>query len=1215
MKHLKICSFNIQGGLERKFEFHDVCSLIDQYHLVCIQETWLVDSSYLKVKGYGIFRSDRGSHKKKQTGSGGVVVLYRSELTKGLKKISSKLKDILWIRLDKHFFKLENDVYIANCYLPPEDSVIHKDLEGDVFDILNEEISKYSKRGEVILCGDFNARSGNIQEKLLESQENFHFDDVINITGDSVPSELTPRCNSDKTINNFGKKLVDLVETFGLYILNGRTLGDTKGEKTCYTSRGSSTVDYFVASLELCKLINYMKVRPQTWYSDHSPIEMCLSVGLDIQRNSIVNSVKKDKLIWDENGINRYNLCMNSDETKYELNQLAQCGTVDEILGKLVQIIKKVVNDNVTKKSGNTNEKKVYDNKEIRDAKKSFNSAWRLYRQDTSDPQRYRNFITNRRKYKQMKYLFFKYKKEDKLHKLAKIEAQNPKLFWKTIRSFTKTRAEMPNITSNQWVSHFEHLLNVQSTDDSAVDSSFLNYVENSLPILEREMSQGLLDYEINDKELETAIRKLKNNKSMGPDNISNEMLKYGGRSLHLALKHLFNQIIRCASYPQNWKYSIITPIHKNGNLHDPSNYRGIAVSDCISKVLNSIINDRIYNFLKTNRFWAPHQNGFMKKRRTEDNIFILHTLFQKYVRNKRQRLYVAFIDFSKYFDTINRSMLMYKLLKNNITGNIYKVIKHAYDNSYYSVKTGNGSTPYFKSNSGVKQGCNLSPTLSNIYQNDLHSIFDQTCDPVDLNGFSLNSLSWADDLVLISKSMEGLQACMGELNNYCNKWGLTLNVEKTKFMIMSTGIVRLNKKLLYNRECIEQVCTYKYLGLLLSSNGKFKNTILDRHSKAQKAFYQVKGALSTSHNVSHKVALSIFDKQISPILLYGSCIWGIKEAHMVKLKSHMTNLDNKASVRNICENVLKRKIEFDMVRSDKINNEVIIRVKNYLDKMNLIQQGHLTNNVCIEHFATGPKHQCEKLHTKFCKFVLGISKFSSDYAVLGELGRVPLYHKILLSHTMYWLNLEQGTENRFLNLAYSECKAGNHDFINSIQSILHSNGLGFILDNGRDISKETLKLLLSQRLKDQYLQDYESKIQQNFKDLTLCKLGEDYKVCNYLDIVQCPSIRNIITRLRINQSKLKGHIFGIPDNNCVQCGVYEDSKHMLFDCKNPALAGLRTKFVNSVSLYDAHFKCLSSSLKTKRILTMNFNSPVIINLACKFVSNMYNARFKPNHL
>ncbi len=84
----------------------------------------------------------------------------------------------------------------------------------------------------------------------------------------------------------------------------------------------------------------------------------------------------------------------------------------------------------------------------------------------------------------------------------------------------------------------------------------------------------------------------------------------------------------------------------------------------------------------------------------------------------------------------------MYKLLAVGITGPIYNTIKSMYDGTEFCIKTDNGLTDYFKSNSGVLQGCNLSPMLSNIFT-DLHDIFTSETDPLELqNNVKISSLS-----------------------------------------------------------------------------------------------------------------------------------------------------------------------------------------------------------------------------------------------------------------------------------------------------------------------------------------------------------------------------------------------------------------------------------------------------------------------------------------
>ena len=198
-------------------------------------------------------------------------------------------------------------------------------------------------------------------------------------------------------------------------------------------------------------------------------------------------------------------------------------------------------------------------------------------------------------------------------------------------------------------------------------------------------------------------------------------------------------------------------------------------------------------------------------------------------------------------------------------------------------IKIKGALTDSFQCNTGVKQGCNLNPTLSNIFQNDLHDIFNESeCHQVTLGGLSFNSMSWADDLVLVSESAEGLQMCLNNLEKYCDKWGLTVNTNKTKCMIMCNGRLSLtNVQFTYGGQNLEIVDRYKYLGIMVTYNCNINKMIDDRILKANRAIFLVRQALSAGSNVSIDLAESIFDKKVSPILLYGCPLWGVPKPRM----------------------------------------------------------------------------------------------------------------------------------------------------------------------------------------------------------------------------------------------------------------------------------------------------------------------------------------------
>ena len=108
------------------------------------------------------------------------------------------------------------------------------------------------------------------------------------------------------------------------------------------------------------------------------------------------------------------------------------------------------------------------------------------------------------------------------------------------------------------------------------------------------------------------------------------------------------------------------------------------------------------------------------------------------------------------------------------------------YMKTEYSIKLQKGYLDPINSNLGLKQGCPLSPVLFNVYIDDLKNIFDDRCEPIDLQGNQINHFLYADDLVLLSTSGSGLQNCLTRLQNFSKAKHLTINTEKTKTMIFN---------------------------------------------------------------------------------------------------------------------------------------------------------------------------------------------------------------------------------------------------------------------------------------------------------------------------------------------------------------------------------------------------------------------------------------------
>ena len=200
-------------------------------------------------------------------------------------------------------------------------------------------------------------------------------------------------------------------------------------------------------------------------------------------------------------------------------------------------------------------------------------------------------------------------------------------------------------------------------------------------------------------------------------------------------------------------------------------------------------------------------------------------------------------------------------------------LIQDIYKKTKCSVKSNDNLTQFFNLTKGVRQGCPLSPLLFNVYVNDIFSIIDSSTKcPVFINkGDNINALMYADDLVLISHSVEDLQTKLNKLTKYCEQWKLQINTKKTKCVVFNRGNKLCNANIFVNGEKIENVKIVKYLGFTISAkNCSFSPMLDDLSLKAKRAIFALNNKMKLSL-IPVSLVLKIFYSQIAPILLYGA--------------------------------------------------------------------------------------------------------------------------------------------------------------------------------------------------------------------------------------------------------------------------------------------------------------------------------------------------------
>ena len=225
--------------------------------------------------------------------SGGIAVMVKDSLQNACKFDPLSDSDVIWIRLQKHITRLNCDLYLAFAYLPPSNSTYDKVHGKEILQNLEKHIEYFSCKGKVIVCGDLNAR---VCESIDVSEK--EDDPHLPVPHDGTYEFILPRASNDsKTINQYGKWLVDICTDNKIYIINGPTLGHLTGKFTCHTLRGSSVVDYFIASNSLSYLFFSMSYMISVFFSDHYLISMKLKICFD---NELMSPCVRRNRIWNK---------------------------------------------------------------------------------------------------------------------------------------------------------------------------------------------------------------------------------------------------------------------------------------------------------------------------------------------------------------------------------------------------------------------------------------------------------------------------------------------------------------------------------------------------------------------------------------------------------------------------------------------------------------------------------------------------------------------------------------------------------------------------------------------------------------------------------------------------------------------------------------------------------------------------------------------------
>jgi K+/H+ antiporter YhaU regulatory subunit KhtT len=406
------------------------------------------------------------------------------------------------------------------------------------------------------------------------------------------------------------------------------------------------------------------------------------------------------------------------------------------------------------------------------------------------------------------------------------------------------------------------------------------------------------LDNYITADEVGYAVRSLRNNRAVGPDNIPGELYKYGGKELIKEIANLVNSIFECHESVKQIKEGYLFALNKPGQAAKANKTRPIILLPALRKIISTVQLNRMKEAV--NRYLPPGQHAYREGRSTTEVIWTMQWI-KATTEKYSERAKIIGIDLSKAFDCLDRHKLLEIIETEQIANEDgMRILTYLLSETSLTAKINGDFGSKFDTTIGTPQGDALSPVLFLVY---LERIMRTYSRQDIINGTKDTIVSYADDVTFILREKDTEIPDIHDDNCTCADCRAEI-LKQTLPEHFSTMEMKMNTEKTTIAEVKPKACTIgKTLGCYI--NGE--EEIALRKSKAASAFNSLQKLWNTKDGVNVEMKMKMYNGLIRPYYTYSIAAIALKNNEKEKLDSH-----HRAQLRRLLGIFYPRKISND---------------------------------------------------------------------------------------------------------------------------------------------------------------------------------------------------------------------------------------------------------------------------------------------------------------